>query len=157
MVARQTAITEELYRLRERDGGRIVEEVENVRLHDVTLAAPKVGYDKGGVTETLECDFIAGCDGFHGVSRQSIPKETLRTFERAYPFGWLGIMSETPPVGDVIYARHDRGFALASLRNPMRSRHYIQYGLDARIEDWPDDRFWDELNGAFPTTLPARS
>ncbi len=152
----QTAITEELYRLRERDGGRIVEEAENVRLHGVTLAAPKVTYDKGGVTETLECDFIAGCDGFHGVSRQSIPKETLRTFERAYPFGWLGIMSETPPVGDVIYARHDRGFALASLRNPMLSRHYIQCGLDARIEDWPDDRFWDELKRRFPDDIARK-
>ena len=87
-------------------------------------------YDKGAVTETLECDFVAGCDGFHGVSRQSIPKETLRIFERAYPFGWLGIMSETPPVGDVIYARHERGFALASLRNPTLSRYYIQCALD---------------------------
>ncbi len=114
----QTAITEELYRIRERDGGRIVEEAENVQLHDLTTAAPKVTYEKGGVAETLECDFIAGCDGFHGVSRQSIPKSVLKIFERAYPFGWLGIMSETPPVGEVIYARHERGFALASLRNP---------------------------------------
>ena len=149
----QTAITEELYRIRERDGGRIVEEAENVRLHDLTHAAPKVTYDKGGVTETLECDFIAGCDGFHGVSRQSIPKETLRIFERAYPFGWLGIMSETPPVGDVIYARHERGFALASLRNPRLSRYYIQCGLDTEIADWPDDRFWDELKRRFPDDI----
>ena len=149
----QTAITEELYRIRDRDGGRIVEEAENVRLHDLTQAAPKVTYDKGGVTETLECDFIAGCDGFHGVSRQSIPKETLRVFERAYPFGWLGIMSETPPVGDVIYARHERGFALASLRNPMLSRYYIQCSLDTEIADWPDDRFWDELKRRFPDDI----
>ena len=127
----QTAITEELYRIRERDGGRIVEEAENVQLHDLTTSAPKVTYEKGGAAVTLECDFIAGCDGFHGVSRQSIPKSVLRIFERAYPFGWLGIMSETPPVGEVIYARHERGFALASLRNPdaepllhpMRPRH----------------------------------
>src|SRR5271154_4569914 len=119
----QTAITEELYRLRERDGGRIVEEAANVRLLDLATPTPKVVYDKGGVTETLECDFVAGCDGFHGVSRQSIPKETLRIFERAYPFGWLGIMSETPPVGDIVYARHDRGFALASQRNQSLSRY----------------------------------
>jgi p-hydroxybenzoate 3-monooxygenase len=152
----QTAITEELYRIRDRDGGRIVEEAGNVRLHDLTQAAPKVTYDKGGVTETLECDFIAGCDGFHGVSRQSIPKETLRVFERAYPFGWLGIMSETPPVGEVIYARHERGFALSSLRNPRLSRYYIQCSLDTRIEDWPDDKFWDELKRRFPDDIGRR-
>ena len=152
----QTAITEELFRLRERDGARIVEEAENVQLHDLTTAAPKVTYDKGGVAETLECDFIAGCDGFHGVSRQSIPKSVLKIFERAYPFGWLGIMSETPPVGEVIYARHERGFALASLRNPMLSRYYIQCGLDTRIEDWPDDKFWDELKRRFPDDIAAK-
>jgi p-hydroxybenzoate 3-monooxygenase len=152
----QTAITEELYRIRERDGGRIVEEAENVRLHDLTTAAPTATYEKDGATQTLECDFIAGCDGFHGVSRQSIPKETVRTFERAYPFGWLGIMSETPPVGEVIYARHERGFALASLRNPMLSRHYIQCGLDTRIEDWPDERFWEELKRRFPDDIAGR-
>ena len=152
----QTAITEELYRIRERDGGRIVEEAENVQLHDLTTSAPKVTYEKGGVAETLECDFIAGCDGFHGVSRQSIPKSVLKIFERAYPFGWLGIMSETPPVGEVIYARHERGFALASLRNPMLSRYYIQCGLDTRIEDWPDDKFWDELKRRFPDDIARK-
>ena len=149
----QTAITEEPYRVREREGGRIVEEAENVRLHNLTSSAPSVTYDKGAVTETLECDFVAGCDGFHGVSRHSIPKETLRIFERAYPFGWLGIMSETPPVGDVIYARHERGFALASLRNPLLSRYYIQCGLDTEIADWPDDRFWEELKRRFPDDI----
>ena len=152
----QTAITEELFRLRERDGARIIEQVENVRLNDLTSAAPKVTYEKAGVAETLECDFIAGCDGFHGVSRQSIPKSVLRIFERAYPFGWLGIMSETPPVGEVIYARHESGFALASLRNPMLSRYYIQCDLDTRIEDWPDERFWDELKRRFPDDIAAK-
>jgi len=152
----QTAITEELYRIRERDGGRIIEEAENVRLHDLTAAAPKVTYEKDGVTETLECKFVAGCDGFHGVSRRSIPKDAARIFERAYPFGWLGIMSETPPVGEVIYARHDRGFALASLRNPMLSRHYIQCSLDTRIEDWPDEKFWDELKRRFPDDIARK-
>ncbi len=149
----QTAITEELFRLRQRDGARIIEQVENVRLNDLTSAAPKVTFDKNGATETLDCDFIAGCDGYHGVSRQSIPKSVLKVFERAYPFGWLGVMSETPPVGEVIYARHERGFALASLRNPMLSRYYIQCSLDTRIEDWPDERFWDELKQRFPDDI----
>jgi p-hydroxybenzoate 3-monooxygenase len=152
----QTAITEELYRIRERDGGRIVEEADDVRLHDLTSLAPKVTFEKEGVTETLECDFVAGCDGFHGVSRRSIPKEKLRMFERAYPFGWLGIMSETPPVGDVIYARHERGFALASLRNQNLSRYYIQCSLDTEIADWPDDRFWDELKRRFPDHIARK-
>ena len=152
----QTAITEELYRIRGRDGGRIVEEAENVRLHDLTQTAPKVTYEKNGATETLECDFIAGCDGFHGVSRQSIPKEKLRIFERAYPFGWLGIMSETPPIGDIIYARHERGFALASLRNPNLSRYYIQCGLDTELADWPDYRFWEELKRRFPDDIARK-
>jgi p-hydroxybenzoate 3-monooxygenase len=152
----QTAITEDLYRIRERDGGRIVEEAENVRLHDLTTAAPKATYEKDGAIQTLECDFIAGCDGFHGVSRQSIPKSVLRTFERAYPFGWLGIMSETSPVGEVIYARHDRGFALASLRKPMLSRYYIQCSLDTEIADWPDERFWEELKRRFPHDIARK-
>jgi p-hydroxybenzoate 3-monooxygenase len=152
----QTAITEDLYRIRERDGGRNVEEAENVRLHDLTTAAPKATYEKDGTTQTLECDFIAGCDGFHGVSRLSIPKSVLRTFERAYPFGWLGIMSETPPVGEVIYARHERGFALASLRKPVLIRYYIQCSLDAEIADWPDERFWEELKRRFPDNIARK-
>src|SRR5271165_2673471 len=152
----QTAITEELYRVRERDGGRVVDEAANVRLHNVTGAAPSVTYDKNGQSHTLACDFIAGCDGFHGVSRQSIPNSVLRTFERAYPFGWLGVMSETPPVGDIIYARHERGFALASRRNPMLSRYYIQCSVDAETADWPDERFWDELKRRFPTEIAQK-
>jgi len=152
----QTAITEELYRILERDGGRIIEKAQDVQLHDLTSVAPKVTFDRGGVAEELECDFIAGCDGFHGVSRQSIPKSVLRIFERAYPFGWLGVISETPPVGEVIYARHERGFALASLRTPMLSRYYIQSSLDTRIEDWPDEKFWDELRRRFPDDIAAK-
>ncbi len=152
----QTAITEELYRIRECDGGRIVEEAENVLLHDVASAGPRVTFQTRGASETLECDFIAGCDGFHGVSRQSIPQGALKVFERAYPFGWLGIMSETPPVGEVIYARHERGFALASLRNPMLSRYYIQCSLGTRIEDWPDERFWEELKRRFPPDIARK-
>ncbi len=152
----QTAITEELYRVRERDGGCIVEAAENVRLHELTSVAPKISYEKNGQTVAIECDFIAGCDGFHGVSRQSIPRSELRTFERAYPFGWLGVMSETPPVEGIIYARHERGFALASLRNPMLSRYYIQCDVDTEIGEWPDDRFWDELKRRFPADIARR-
>jgi p-hydroxybenzoate 3-monooxygenase len=152
----QTAITEELYRVREREGGRVIDGAENVRLVDLADAEPKVTYEKAGRSHSVACDFIAGCDGFHGVSRQSIPATVLRTFERAYPFGWLGIMSETPPVGDIIYARHERGFALASRRNPMLSRYYIQCGLATQIEEWPDDRFWGELKRRFPPEIADR-
>jgi p-hydroxybenzoate 3-monooxygenase len=152
----QTAITEELYRVRERDGGRIIDEVEKVRLLDLADDRPKVAYDKAGRSGVLACDFIAGCDGYHGVSRRSMPAAALRAFDRAYPFGWLGIMSETPPVGGVIYARHERGFALASLRGPMLSRYYIQCPLDAEIADWPDDRFWEELMRRFPTEIAQK-
>jgi p-hydroxybenzoate 3-monooxygenase len=152
----QTAITEELYRVRERDGGRIIDEAENVRLLDLADHQPKVAYEKAGRFDTLACDFIAGCDGYHGVSRRSMPAAVLRTFERAYPFGWLGIMSETPPVGGVIYARHERGFALASLRGPVLSRYYFQCPLDADIADWPDERFWEELKRRFPTEIAEK-
>ncbi len=151
----QTAITEELYRVRERDGGHVIDEAENVRLLDLE-AEPKVAYDRAGRSCAVACDFIAGCDGFHGVSRQNIPAAALRTFERAYPFGWLGVMSETPPVGDIIYARHERGFALASRRNPMLSRYYIQCDLTTGIADWPDEKFWEELKRRFPAEIAQR-
>lgn len=99
-----------------------------------------------GEGERLECDFVAGCDGFHGAARAAIPEHVRAVFERAYPFGWLGLLADVPPCDDeLIYASHDRGFALASMRSPTRSRYYVQVGLDERVEDWSDDRFWDEL------------
>ncbi len=101
----------------------------------------------------LSCDFIAGCDGFHGVSRKAIPHTVLHEFEKVYPFGWLGILSQTPPLPDIIYANHPRGFALASARSPMLSRYYIQVSLDTKIQDWPDDRFWTELKARYPRDL----
>src|SRR5262249_4304120 len=101
----------------------------------------------------LDCDFIAGCDGFHGVARRSIPSGVLREFEKVYPFGWLGVLSKTPPLTDITYANHPRGFALASARNPPLSRYDSQVLLDTRIRDWPDDRFWDELTARFPPEL----
>jgi p-hydroxybenzoate 3-monooxygenase len=127
-------------------GLKTVYEAANVSLHDFDGHRPRVRYEKDGATHEIECDFIAGCDGYHGVSRASVPASALQTFERVYPFGWLGILSDTPPVSDeLIYTHHERGFALCSMRSPTRSRHYVQVSLDEKVEDWSDDRFWDEL------------
>lgn len=150
MAYGQTNLTEDLYAARERDGGIIVDEAKNVVLHDLTTDAPFVTYERDGEARRIECEYIAGCDGFHGISRQSIPSDVLKTFERVYPFGWLGIMAEVPPVEELTYAYHSRGFALASQRNAMLSRYYIQVALDDKIEDWSDDRFWEELIQRFP-------
>jgi len=118
----------------------------DVALHDIDGAKPHVTWTAGGVEQRLACDFIAGCDGYHGVSRASIPETVLRSFERVYPFGWLGILADVPPAEhELVYANHERGFALASMRSPTRSRYYIQCSLDEKIEDWSDDRFWDEI------------
>jgi p-hydroxybenzoate 3-monooxygenase len=153
MAYGQTAITQDLYAALEARGGRVVERAENVRLHEIDTSAPSVSYSVDGVKQRLVCNFIAGCDGYHGVARQSIPRDVLRTFERAYPFGWLGIMSETPPIEDIVYAQHERGFALASQRSPMLSRYYIQCPTNTDLAAWPDDRFWDELKTRFPKQL----
>ena len=152
----QTAITEELYRVRARDGGRVIDDVGQVALHDLVGDRPWIGFEKDGRAQRLECDYVAGCDGQHGASRNSIPKDLLRTFERAYPFGWLGIMSETPPLGDIMYAQHSRGFALASQRNPMLSRYYIQCDLATDLKEWPDERFWEELKRRFPPDIARK-
>ncbi|MGW8280639.1 4-hydroxybenzoate 3-monooxygenase [Sphingomonas aurantiaca] len=128
-------------------GVDIVWNAQDVHLHDVDSDAPSVTWTTpDGEPMRLDCDFIAGCDGYHGVSRASIPDDVLKTFERVYPFGWLGILADVPPAEhELIYANHERGFALASMRSASRSRYYIQCALDEKIEDWPDDRFWDEL------------
>jgi p-hydroxybenzoate 3-monooxygenase len=152
----QTAITEELYRVRARDGGRVIDNVGKIALHDLTGERPWISLEKDGRAHRLECDYVAGCDGQHGVSRSSIPKELLRTFERGYPFGWLGIMSETPPLDEIMYAHHSRGFALASQRNPMLSRYYIQCDLATDLKEWPDERFWEELKRRFPPDVASR-
>ncbi len=153
MAYGQTNITEDLYAARDAMGGVIVDEAEDVTPHDVTGEQPYLTSRKNGEARRLDCDFIAGCDGFHGVSRSCIPASVLHTVEKVYPFGWLGVLSETPPLEDIIYARHARGFALASQRNPMLSRYYIQCPLDTRIEDWPDDKFWAELKARFPPEI----
>jgi len=127
-------------------GLEIVFDAADVALHDIASPQPYVTWRKDGADHRLDCDVIAGCDGFHGVSRASIPAETLSTFERVYPFGWLGVLADVPPCEhELIYSNHARGFALASMRSPTRSRYYIQCGLGERLEDWPDGRFWDEL------------
>ena len=153
MAYGQTAITEDLYAARDAAGGHIVDEAANVRLHDLTSDRPYVTYEKDGTERRVDCDYVAGCDGYHGVSRPSIPAMLLRTYEKSYPFGWLGIMSETPPFPDLCYCYHHRGFALASMRNPMLSRYYIQCELDAKLDDWPDDRFWEEFKSRCPQDM----
>jgi len=153
MAYGQTAITEDLYRAREATGGIIFDQAANVTLTALDTDAPSVSFEHVDKSYSIKCDFVAGCDGFHGVSRQSIPGSIIRTFERVYPFGWLGIMSETPPLADIIYARHERGFALASQRSPTLSRYYIQCPLDTQAAAWPDARFWSELKARFPADI----
>ena len=153
MAYGQTSITEDLYAARDAAGGLVVEEAGNVQVHDLASNRPYVTYETEGSTRRIDCDYIAGCDGYHGVSRPSIPATVLKTYEKSYPFGWLGIMSETPPFPDLCYCYHSRGFALASMRNPMLSRYYIQCDLEARLEDWPDDRFWQEFKARCPKDM----
>lgn len=151
MVYGQTEVTRDLYAAREDSGGRIVFNVDDVKIHDADTDAPHVSYTVDGQAHRLDCDFIAGCDGFHGVSRQTIPLEVRREYEKVYPFGWLGILSETPPVNhELIYANSPRGFALCSMRNENLSRYYIQCSLSDKPEDWTDDAFWQELKRRIP-------
>ncbi|MEH6774586.1 MAG: 4-hydroxybenzoate 3-monooxygenase [Cereibacter changlensis] len=157
MVYGQTEVTQDLYDAQDAIGATIFNEATDVALHDVDSDTPHVTFRHGGKDHRLDCDVIAGCDGFHGVSRQSIPAALRQEFERIYPFGWLGILSRTPPVTDeLIYARSDRGFALASLRNPMLSRYYVQVPLTDRVEDWSDEAFWTEFRARLPTEVAAR-
>lgn len=152
----QTQIQEDLFAAADRRGATVLTEVDAVQLADVTSERPQVRFTQqgdGATQQVVDCDFIAGCDGFHGVSRAAIPRDVLREFEKIYPFGWLGILSRTPPLPDITYANHPRGFALASARNPMLSRYYIQVPLGTRVEDWSDDRFWAELKARFPPEL----
>ena len=150
----QTELTRDLYEARDAMDGVVIHEADNVQLHELDATNPFVTFDRGGETTAIHCDFVAGCDGFHGVSRSMLPAEIIRPFERVYPFGWLGVLSETPPVADeLIYAGHDRGFALCSLRSRMLSRYYVQCPLEDNISDWSDDRFWDELRSRLPADV----
>jgi p-hydroxybenzoate 3-monooxygenase len=146
MIYGQTEVTRDLMTARADAGLVTVYEAADVTPHDFASDHPRVSYVKDGVTHEIACDFIAGCDGFHGVSRASVPESAIRTFERVYPFGWLGILSETPPVShELIYTNHERGFALCTMRSMHRSRYYLQCSMEDHIDQWPDDRFWDEL------------
>ena len=154
MVYGQTEVTRDLYEAQDALGAQHIHGVENVVLHDLEGPTPYVSYDLDGKSHRLECDFIAGCDGFHGVSRKSIPETVRREYEKVYPFGWLGVLSETPPLHEeLIYANHPRGFALASMRNPMLSRYYIQVPLSDKVEDWSDDAFWTEFKARIPSDV----
>ncbi len=141
----QTEVTRDLMAARAEAGAATVYEASNVALHGLAGATPSITYTKDGQQHELHCDFIAGCDGYHGVSRQSIPADSLRTFERVYPFGWLGVMADVPSLPELVYANHERGFALCSMRSATRSRYYVQCALDEDLSQWPDSRFWDEL------------
>jgi p-hydroxybenzoate 3-monooxygenase len=146
MIYGQTEVTLDLMNAREAAGLTTVYQAANVNPIDFDTDHPRVSYVKDGVAHEIDCDFIAGCDGFHGISRASVPSSAIQTFERVYPFGWLGILSETPPVSEeLIYNNHERGFALCTMRSTHRSRYYVQCPLDDHIDQWPDERFWDEL------------
>jgi p-hydroxybenzoate 3-monooxygenase len=146
LVYGQTEVTRDLMEARETAGAPIVYEALDASISDVETSRPRVRYSKDGVEYEIECDYVAGCDGFHGVSRQTIPEEAIRTYERVYPFGWLGILADKTPVSDeLIYVNHQRGFALCSMRSATRSRYYLQCRLDEQVSDWPDEKFWQEL------------
>ena len=142
----QTEITRDLMEARAAAGAPSIYEAHDVSLHDFSGNRPRVTYRHDGGNGEITCDFIAGCDGFHGVSRRTVPPGAIKTFERVYPFGWLGLLSDTPPVSDeLIYIRHELGFALCSMRSPIRSRYYLQCSLAEDVDAWPDERFWEEL------------
>jgi len=142
----QTEVTLDLMQARASAGGKSVYEADNVSVHDFDGTKPRVRYRKDGREHEVECDFIAGCDGFHGVCRPSVPASALTEHERVYPFGWLGVLADVPPVSEeLIYVSHDRGFALCSMRSRTRSRYYIQCPLEDKVEAWSDAQFWEEL------------
>jgi p-hydroxybenzoate 3-monooxygenase len=146
VVYGQTELTYDLMDAREERGLEVIYEAEDVALHEIESDAPSVTYTKNGAGHRVDCRFIAGCDGSHGPSRRAIPQGGGQEFEREYPFGWLGILADVPPCNhELIYANHERGFALASMRSETRSRYYIDVPLTEKLEDWPDERIWDEL------------
>ncbi len=157
MVYGQTELTRDLYDGREKSGAPTVFEAEDVALHDLASDHPFVTYRHNGEAGRVDCDYVVGADGFHGVSRQSIPAGVLREYERVYPFGWLGVLSRTKPVSpELIYVSHERGFALCSLRSQVLSRYYIQVPLTDRAEDWADEAFWEELRRRLPAEVAQR-
>jgi p-hydroxybenzoate 3-monooxygenase len=146
MVYGQTEVTRDLMEAREAAGLTTHYEAQSVQIHDFDSDHPSVTFMKDGVTQTIQCDFIAGCDGFHGVCRGSVPRQSIQEFEKVYPFGWLGVLADTPPVHEeLIYVNSPRGFALCSQRSRSRSRYYLQVPLTDHLDQWPDEAFWDEL------------
>lgn len=157
MIYGQTEVTRDLMAARAACGATSIYEAAHVALHDIYSDHPSVTFEKDGEQVVLECDYIAGCDGFHGPSRQSVPKDAIREFERIYPFGWLGLLADTHPVEDeLIYVSHERGFALCSMRSPTRSRYYVQVDQTEHVQDWSDDRFWSELSARLPKDVAAK-
>ncbi|WP_018150950.1 4-hydroxybenzoate 3-monooxygenase [Leeia oryzae] len=157
MVYGQTEVTRDLMDARSQSGALTVYSASHVQLHELKGEKPFITFEQEGKHLRLDCDYIAGCDGFHGVSRQSIPSDILTHYERIYPFGWLGLLSDTPPVSDeLIYAQHERGFVLCSQRSHTRSRYYLQVPLSDKVEDWSDDRFWQELKTRLPADVASR-
>jgi len=153
----QVEITRDLMALRESAGLKTFYEVDEVEVHDPLALRPFVTFSHNSDSYRLDCDFVAGCDGFHGVSRQTVPVALRTEYERAYPFGWLGVLSETPPLGEeIMYCKHERGFALASMRSRTRSRYYIQVPLSEQVEAWSDDAFWEELKRRLPQEASNR-
>ncbi|WP_072344603.1 4-hydroxybenzoate 3-monooxygenase [Devosia enhydra] len=150
----QTEVTRDLMAHRAAQGWASVYEAANVALHDFGGEAPSVTYEKDGVTHTIACDFIAGCDGYHGVSRASVPDAAKALYERVYPFGWLGVLADVPPADhELVYANHPRGFALCSMRSMTRSRYYVQVPTSDKVDAWSDDAFWDELRRRLPERI----
>lgn len=149
----QTEITRDLIGARLAAGGVLHFETPAVAVEEYLAGKPRIVYQHQGEHKVLHCDFVAGCDGYHGVARQSVTADKITFFEKIYPFGWLGILADTPPVShELIYANHERGFALCSMRSPTRSRYYLQCGLEDKVERWSDDAFWDELRRRLPPT-----
>ena len=157
VVYGQTEITRDLYEARDRMQGAVIHNAEDVQPHDLKSDKPYVTYRKGDEIVRIDCDYVIGADGFHGVSRKSIPKNVLKEYEKVYPFGWLGVLSRTKPVSpELVYARHERGFALCSLRSQVLSRYYIQVPLSDSVEDWSDDAFWTELKRRLPAEVAGK-
>ena len=154
MVYGQTELTRDLYEARDRMNGIVIHSAEDVLPHDVKSAHPFVTYRKDNAEHRVDCDYVIGADGYHGVSRKSIPADVLKEYEKIYPFGWLGVLSRTKPVSpELIYAKHDRGFALCSLRSQVLSRYYIQVPLSDSVDNWSDDAFWAELKRRLPAEV----
>ena len=157
VVYGQTEVTRDLYDARDRMKGKVIHNAEDVQPHDLKSATPYVTYRSGDDIVRIDCDYVIGADGFHGVSRKSIPKDVLKEYEKVYPFGWLGVLSRTKPVSpELIYARHERGFALCSMRSQVLSRYYIQVPLSDKPEDWSDEAFWTELKRRLPAEVAGK-